>query len=75
MVTAGANDLSGQANVLAVILALGPVDELCAPLAGHPLIAYSAAAALQARSVGRVLVAGDLRLAEVARVCTPAVRL
>jgi N-acylneuraminate cytidylyltransferase len=67
MVAAGGNDHSGQANVLAVILALGPVDELCSPLAGHPLIAYSAAAALQASSIGHVLVAGDPCLADVVR--------
>jgi YrbI family 3-deoxy-D-manno-octulosonate 8-phosphate phosphatase len=67
MVAAGENDLSGQANVLAVILALGLVDELCSPFAGHPLIVYSAAAALQASSIGHVLVAGDPRLADVVR--------
>jgi len=54
-------------NVVATILALGPVDDLCAPLAGHPLITYSVAAALQADSVRQVLVAGDPRLADVVR--------
>ena len=56
-----------QASVLAVILALGAADDLCAPLAGHPLITYSAAAALQAASVSHILVAGNPRLAEVVR--------
>ena len=49
-------------NVLAVIIAHGPVDQLLSPLAGHPLIAYSIVAAMQAESVASLVVAGDVRL-------------
>jgi len=62
----------GRPEVLAVVPARGGSKSIprknLGPFAGHPLIAYSIAAGLQARSVTRVLVStDDEEIAEVAR--------
>jgi YrbI family 3-deoxy-D-manno-octulosonate 8-phosphate phosphatase len=61
-----------RAKVLAVVPARGGSKSIprknIRPFAGHPLLAYSIAAGLQAHSVGRVLVStDDAEIAEVAR--------
>lgn len=52
-------DSTSSTAVLAVILPTGDPAELLKPLAGHPLVAYSAAAALQSRAVSQVWVAAE----------------
>ncbi len=59
-----AKNQAGKGTILAVILTSGPVEDLMNPLAGHPLLAYSLATALQSYSVGKVIVTGDPRLVE-----------
>jgi YrbI family 3-deoxy-D-manno-octulosonate 8-phosphate phosphatase len=60
-------NLPEQVSVVAVILALGAVDDLLRPLGGHPLITYSVAAALQTAPVSHMLVVGDPRLVDGVR--------
>jgi YrbI family 3-deoxy-D-manno-octulosonate 8-phosphate phosphatase len=61
-----------KAKVLAIVPARGGSKSIprknIRPFAGHPLLAYSIAAGLQAQSVGRVLVStDDAEIADVAR--------
>jgi YrbI family 3-deoxy-D-manno-octulosonate 8-phosphate phosphatase len=61
-----------QPEVLAIVPARGGSKSIprknIQPLAGHPLMAYSIAAGLQAESVGRVIVStDDEEIAEIAR--------
>ncbi len=62
----------GRAEVLALVPARGGSKSIprknVMPFAGHPLLAYSIAAGLKARSVGRVIVStDDAEIASIAR--------
>jgi YrbI family 3-deoxy-D-manno-octulosonate 8-phosphate phosphatase len=64
--------VSGKPEVLAIVPARGGSKSMprknLQPFAGHPLLAWSIAAGLQARAVGRVIVSTDeAEIAEIAR--------
>ena len=54
-------------GVIALLLATGDPDQLLRPLAGHPLVAYCAAAASQSHPVERLVVVGDPQVVDAVR--------